>query len=42
MVFKLVLSARKRWNRLAGSERLAEVIEGIEFRDGIRQLKDAA
>ncbi len=42
MVFKLVLSARKRWNRLAGSERLTEVIEGIEFRDGIRQLKDAA
>ncbi len=42
MVFKRVLSARKRWRRLAGSERLAEVIEGMAFRDGIRQLKDAA
>ena len=42
MVFKRVLSARKRWNRLSGSERLAAVIKGIEFRDGIRQLKDAA
>jgi len=42
MVDKPIMSAGKNWRHLSGSKRLAEVIEGIAFRDGIRQLKDAA
>ena len=34
LVFKLVESASKNWNRLPGLERLAEVIEGVPFIDG--------
>jgi putative transposase len=34
MVFKLAKSAERRWRRLDGSERLAQVIEGVRFRDG--------
>jgi putative transposase len=34
MVFKLTKSAERHWRRLDGSERLAQVIEGVRFRDG--------
>ena len=34
MVFKLAKSAERTWRRLDGSERLAQVIEGVRFRDG--------
>ncbi len=40
MVFKLVLSAQKRWRALNGAKLLADVIDGIVFEDGIR--KEAA
>ena len=33
MVYRLAMSAERRWRRLDGSERLAQVIEGIRFRD---------
>lgn len=36
LVFKLVQSAQKRWLRIRGFKRLAEVIEGVTFKDGIR------
>lgn len=36
LVFKLVQSAQKRWLRIRGFKRLAEVIEGVKFRDGVR------
>lgn len=42
MVFRLCLSAQKRWRRLNGPEYLAEVIEGIEFKDGVRITREAA
>ncbi|MCY4195620.1 MAG: transposase, partial [Rhodobacteraceae bacterium] len=42
MVYKLMMSAKSRWRRLSGSEQLADVIKGVEFQDGIRQLQDAA
>lgn len=50
LVFKLVQSAQKRWLRIQKFNRLAEVIEGVKFTDGIRagerdrlnQKKDAA
>lgn len=37
MVFKLSLSAQKRWRRLNRPERLGELIQGIKFVDGIKQ-----
>jgi transposase-like protein len=42
MVFKLCLSAQQRWRKLNGQEHLAEVIEGINFVDGIKKQKEAA
>ena len=42
MVFRLCQSAQKRWRRLDGPGRLAEVIRGVRFVDGERQVQDAA
>ncbi|MEO0804418.1 MAG: IS256 family transposase [Cyanobacteria bacterium J06642_2] len=36
LVFKLVQSAQKRWLRIRGFRRLAEVIAGVNFQDGVR------
>lgn len=36
MVFKLCGSAEKRWRRIHGFDRLAEVIEGVRFVNGVR------
>ena len=36
LVFKLVQSAQKRWLRIRGFKYLGDVIEGIQFKDGIR------
>ena len=37
MMFRLGLEAEKSWRRIKGSERLAEVIEGVRFIDGEAQ-----
>lgn len=37
MVFKLVEQAQKRWRRLNGSELLGDVIEGVQFVDGMKK-----
>jgi transposase-like protein len=42
MAFKLMMSAQKKWRRLDGQNRLPEVIAGVEFRDGLRNLQTAA
>ena len=42
MVFKVLLSARRKWRRLDRSDHLAEVIQGVTFKDGIKQSKYAA
>jgi transposase-like protein len=42
MVFRLCLSAQRRWRRLDGKGRLAEIIQGISFVDGRRQKRIAA
>ena len=42
MVFRLAQCAEKNWRRLNGSKRLAEVIQGIKFVDGIREERSAA
>ena len=38
MVFKLAMSAQKRWRGLNGTERLAEVILGVVFEDGLKKV----
>jgi putative transposase len=42
MVFKLMVSAKKKWRKLDGKNRLPEIIQGLEFKDGIKQLQNAA
>ncbi len=42
MAFKLIISAQDKWRELHGQNRLPEIIEGVEFRDGLRQLQAAA
>ena len=42
MAFKLLLSAMRKWRRLNGSNHLAEVIQGVTFNDGIKQIQHAA
>jgi len=40
MMFKLALSAQKRWRRLNAHDKLLQLLEGKTFVDGI--LQDAA
>jgi|TARA_B110000908_G_scaffold118990_1_gene139447 hypothetical protein len=39
MVFKLMMSAKKKWRKLSGTNRLPEVIQGVEFKSGSSNLK---
>ena len=41
MVFRLVLSAKKKWRKISAPARLPEVIEGVVFKDGIKQIQIA-
>lgn len=38
MMFKLIQSAEKRWLRIVGSNHLAEIIEGVNFKDGVKNV----
>jgi putative transposase len=42
MVFRLCQSAERRWRRLDGPARLAEVVRGVRFVDGEQHIQDAA
>ena len=42
MAFKLMMSAQNKWRKLDGQNRLPEIIQGVEFRDGLRHLQVAA
>ena len=42
MVFKLSLEAQKHWRRLNGSQRIAQVIDGVKFVDGVKEGEKAA
>ncbi len=42
MAFKLMMSAQKKWRNLDGRNRLPEIIQEVEFRDGLRQRQAAA
>ena len=37
-----MMPAQKKWRKLDGQNRLPEVIAELEFRDGLRQLQNAA
>ena len=41
-VFKLCQSASKKWRRLDGSQQLAEIIQGVKFKDGEKLTERAA
>jgi len=42
MVYQLILQAEKNWQRLQGSKRLVDVVEGIKFTNGMRVEMEAA
>lgn len=42
LVFKQCQAAEKRWLKLRGYKMLTDVIEGIKFKDGIREQARAA
>ncbi len=42
MVFKLCQSAGKKWRRLDGSHHLAEIVQGVKFKDGEKLTERAA
>ena len=37
LVFKLTKSAEQRWLKLRGPKRIAEVIRGVQFKNGVRE-----
>jgi putative transposase len=36
MAYKLIATAQKKWRRLRGYKLLADVIQGVKFKDGER------
>jgi putative transposase len=42
MTHQLMPSANKKWRKLDGQNRLPEIIQGLEFRDGIKHQTIAA
>jgi putative transposase len=42
MAFELIMSAQGIWRKLDGANRMPEIIEAIEFNDGIKQFTKAA
>ena len=40
LVYKLGVSAEKRWRRLRGFIRLADVVQGVKFNDGVRASEE--
>jgi len=38
MVFKLAQCAERRWHRLQGSELISQVVEGVKFVDGVKDV----
>jgi putative transposase len=39
-VLNLKISAKQNWRKLFGSNRLPEVIQGVEFKDAIKHLSN--
>lgn len=42
MAFRLMMSAQTKWRKLDGANRMPEIVQGIAFKDGIKQLQAAA
>lgn len=42
MAFKLMMSAQTKWQKLNGANRMPEIIKGVAFVDGIKQIQTAA
>ena len=42
MAFKLMMLAQVKWRKLDGENRLPEIVQGITFKDGIKQLQATA
>lgn len=42
MAFKPMLSAQSKWRKRDGANRMPEIIDGIEFKDRIKHLQNAA
>jgi len=42
MAYRLILSAQKKWQRIAGFKKLAKVIEGVKFINGVEEERNAA
>jgi putative transposase len=40
MAYKLIVTAQKKWRRLRGYKLLADVIQGVKFKDGERVEPD--
>ena len=40
MIYKLGMSAEKRWRKIRGFNHLAKVIEGVKFRDGVEMTSE--
>ena len=39
MAFRLMMAAQKKWRKLDGQNRLPEIIQGVQFRDGSATFK---
>ncbi len=39
MAFKLMMSAQAKWRKLDGANRIPEIVQGVEFKDGIKNFK---
>jgi putative transposase len=37
MVFNLTKTAEQKWRKLKGHERLAQVVKGVKFKDGLQE-----
>ena len=42
MNFKLISSAKRKWRKLNGSDQLADIIDGVPFKDESKQIERAA
>jgi hypothetical protein len=42
MVYKPMMSAKKKWRKRGGKNRLPEIIQGVELKGGIKQHQNAA
>ncbi len=42
MVFKLLLSAQKKWKKLRGYRKIKDVMDGVVFKDGMKVTEKAA